>query len=166
MERIQMLVMDVDGTLTDGKIYISQQGELFKAFDVMDGYGIRHILPKLHIIPVVITGRISSIVEHRCSELGISHCYQGIKDKAECLNKVARTLSIPLDQIACIGDDENDLPMLKLCGVKGCPKNGFNKVKENCDYICNNCGGNGAVREFIEWLATFTKKAQSEDCMP
>lgn len=151
-QAIRMLVMDVDGTLTDGKIHMGKQEELFKSFDVKDGYGIRRILPQYQITPVIITGRISAIVGNRCKELGISHLYQGVEDKAKCLREVAEICRLPVNQVACIGDDENDLPMLNISGICGCPADAVNAVKRNCDYVCKLPGGYGAVREFIEWL--------------
>ena len=149
---VRVLVMDVDGTLTDGKINISYQGELYKSFDVKDGYGILKILPEFGITPVIITGRTSGIVEHRSAELNIKHLYQGVTDKAVCLNMVVDTLHVSYDQVACIGDDLNDLPMMKLCGMKGCPSDAVSEVRAICDYVCKAAGGQGAVREFIEWL--------------
>lgn len=149
---VKMLVMDVDGTLTDGKIHISPQGELFKSFDVKDGYGIHVLLPQSEIIPVVITGRTSRIVEDRCKELGIEQLYQGIRHKDDCLRAVARKLAIPFEEMACIGDDENDLPMMSLCGVCGCPADAVGSVKDQCAFVSRYGGGRGAVREFIEWL--------------
>lgn len=149
---IKAVVFDVDGTLTDGKIHISESGELFKSFDVKDGYGIRNILPTYGIIPVIITGRTSKIVEFRAKELGIEYLYQGIKDKAGCVRDIAEKMDIPLNHIACIGDDLNDIPMMELCGLRGCPSDAVADVKEICDYVCKSAGGHGAVREFIEWL--------------
>ncbi len=149
---IELLVMDVDGTLTDGRIHISGDGELFKTFDVKDGYGIREVLPLHHIRPVIITGRRSRIVERRAGELGIERLYQGMQDKGACIKKVSAELNVPLSRIACIGDDRNDLPMLRLCGVRGCPGDADPSVRAICDYICKANGGYGAVREFIEWL--------------
>lgn len=149
---ICVLVMDVDGTLTDGQIHISLDGELFKSFDVKDGYGIHTILPQYSIVPVIITGRRSAIVERRAEELGIEHLYQGMADKAACLRELTAALGIPLSEIACIGDDLNDLPMMELCGVTGCPADAVQEVKDRCGYVCQAHGGHGAVREFIEWL--------------
>lgn len=149
---VKMLVMDVDGTLTDGRIHMSAQGELFKSFDVKDGYGIHMLLPRRQIVPVVITGRTSEIVEKRCEELGIRHLYQGAARKDECLRAVAQELGVPLAQAACIGDDENDLPLMDLCGVCGCPADAVDAVKERCTFVSRYAGGRGAVREFIEWL--------------
>lgn len=152
MGNIKLLVMDVDGTLTDGKIYIGAAGEAVKAFSVKDGYGIGQILPVAGIQPAIITGRKSAIVEARCRELKITHLYQGIADKSLCLRELSEKMGISLDQIACVGDDLNDLPMMELCKVKGCPADAAAEVKSCCEYVCSACGGDGAVREFIEWL--------------
>jgi len=152
VEMVKAIILDVDGTLTDGKINISPQGELFKSFDIKDGYGIHNILPQYGITPVIITGRTSKIVELRAKELGIVHLHQGIKNKAACLQTVASGLKIPLELMACMGDDENDLPMMKICGVTGCPLDAVDSVKNQCAFISTKLGGYGAVREFIEWL--------------
>lgn len=149
---ILALVMDVDGTLTDGKIYMGANGEVLKAFSVKDGYGIGKILPQYGIDPIIITGRSSAIVEQRARELGIQSLYQGIDDKQACLCAISLERKVSFEQIACIGDDLNDLPMMLLCGIKGCPADAAAEVKAVCDYICTTSGGQGAVREFIEWI--------------
>lgn len=147
-----MLVMDVDGTLTDGKIYMGKDGETMKAFDVKDGYGIAQILPKLGIIPVIITGRRSQIVANRSKELGITELYQGVSDKAGALRKAAAKLGCECRNAAYIGDDLNDLECMELCGLTACPADGAAQVKAKADYICRANGGSGAVREFIEYI--------------
>ena len=155
---IAALVMDVDGTLTDGKIYMSAQGEWCKEFDIKDGYGIHDLLPKAGIVPIIITGRESKIVENRCRELGIIHCYQGCHNKVQKLTELAGKLGLQADEngiyqkIAYIGDDINDLPSMKLCGAVGCPADAVDEVKNIASFICKMNGGSGAVREFIEWL--------------
>lgn len=149
--KMKLLVMDVDGTLTDGKIYIGPQGEVMKAFNVKDGGGI----VKLHshdIIPVIVTGRISEIVEHRAKELGITEVHQGVKDKVKVLKQLADKYQCALGEIAYIGDDENDVEAMKLCGFVGCPQDAVEAVKQVADYVCQRNGGAGAVREFIEYL--------------
>jgi len=147
MKKIKMLVMDVDGTLTDGKIYIGPQGEVMKAFNVKDGYAIKHILPEMGIIPVIITGRTSAIVEYRAKELDITELYQGVSDKPEQLKKVAEKFHLTKDQIAYIGDDVNDLECIKYCGFSACPNDAVEEIKQCVDYVCNANGGDGAVRE-------------------
>ncbi len=154
---IKILVMDVDGTLTDGKIYISSQGEIMKAFSVKDGLGIA----KLHskgIVPVIITGRNSQIVTERAKELNITEVIQGVHDKVKVLSQVAEKYKCDLNEIAYIGDDENDLECMKICGIKGCPNDAEKAIKDVADFICNRRGGDGAVREFIEYLLDFQTK--------
>lgn len=154
---IKILVMDVDGTLTDGKINISEKGELFKSFNVKDGYGIANLLPKMNILPVIITGRNSEIVKERCKDLNIELLYQGINDKIFQLKEVLYKLNLTADQVAYIGDDLNDLDCLEYVGISACPSDAVSLVKERVNYICKNKGGNGAVREFIDWLAMENK---------
>ena len=149
--KIKMLVMDIDGTLTDGRIYIGPDGEMMKAFDVKDGYGIVH-LKEYEIIPVVITGRSSCIVERRMKELQINEYHQGVEDKLEKLKEIADKYEISPEEIACIGDDLNDLQCISFCGISGCPEDALTEIKLNVDYICKRSGGRGAVREFIDFL--------------
>ena len=149
---IKLLVMDVDGTLTDGCIYVGAQGELMKAFDVRDGYAIAHILPEYGIVPVIITGRSSEIVSNRAKELGIAELHQGVSDKLKMLREIAAKYDVSAEEIAYIGDDLNDLPCIRYCGVTACPADAVSLVLEQVDYVCKHNGGRGAVREYIEWL--------------
>ena len=149
---IKYLVMDVDGTLTDGKIYMGNDGEMMKAFDIKDGCGIHDILIPAGITPVIITGRSSKILENRCKELGITNLYQGIRNKIEKL----LTITTDLSTVAYIGDDINDLscmePIKEAGGLVGCPADAVQKVVDLADFVSKRNGGNGAVREFIEWI--------------
>lgn len=144
--------MDVDGTLTDGKIYIGNKGKLFKAFDVKDGYAIHYILLKHKIIPVIIIGRKSEMLEKRCREIGIDLLYQGIDDKVAQLREIVGDK--PLGNVAYIDDDLNDLNCMveiqKEGGFVGCPSDAVKEIKEIADFQSSKSGGNGAVREFIE----------------
>lgn len=149
--KIKMLVMDVDGTLTDGKIYIGENGEVMKAFNVKDGYGIV-MAKKQGILPVIITGRKSKIVEERAKELGIEEFYQEIHDKVEVLKEVAERHEILLEEIAYIGDDLNDIDCMSICGLSACHIDAIDEVRNVADYVCQNYGGNGAVREFINYV--------------
>lgn len=151
---IKMLVMDVDGTLTDGHIYISADGEIMKAFHVQDGYAIVHILPELGITPVIITGRSSEIVKRRAAELKIHHLHQGISDKLCKLKEVAEELGVSAEQIAYIGDDLNDLECIRYCGMTACPADAVGAVRDAVNYICERNGGSGAVREFVDKLVS------------
>ena len=152
MKNIDYLVMDVDGTLTDGKIYMGNHGEVFKAFNIKDGCGIHDIIIPGGIIPVIITGRKSDIVLCRCKELGINEIYQGVSNKLEKLLEITSDLS----KVAYIGDDINDLTCMKeikKCkGIIGCPKDAEKSVIEITDFIAEHNGGDGAVRDFINWL--------------
>lgn len=151
---IKYFVMDIDGTLTDGKIYMGTSGELMKAFNIKDGCGIHDILIPAGITPVIITGRSSDVVLNRCKELGITEIYQGVKNKIEKLREV----TIDLSNVAYIGDDINDLscmePIKATGGLVGCPFDAVDKVKKIADYIAPHAGGDGAVRDFIEWIIT------------
>ena len=159
---IRMLVMDVDGTLTDGKIYMSANGELMKAFNIKDGYAIAR-LKDYGITPVIITGRSSDIVKQRCSELGILELYQGIENKSYKLREVCNKFQLDLSQVAYIGDDLNDLSCMKICGFSACPSDAMKQVRERANYICEAKGGYGAVREFIDYLIETQEKEDVKD---
>lgn len=156
--KIKLLIFDVDGTLTDGKIYMSDTGEAFKAFNIKDGYAVRNLLPKMNIIPVVITARQSKIVENRCAELDIMYCFQNCLNKVKKLHELAREFNINTNEngiytdIAYMGDDIPDLECMKLCGLIGCPTDAVKEVKAIADFISTKKGGDGAAREFVEWL--------------
>ncbi len=150
--KIKMLVMDVDGTLTDGKIYMGAAGEVMKAFDVKDGYAIAHILPTLGIVPVIITGRQSQIVAQRAKELKITRLYQGVADKLATLKEIAAQLGAGREEIAYIGDDLNDLDCIRWCGFTGAPADAVPEVLQQVSCVCRHNGGQGAVREFIQVL--------------
>lgn len=153
---IKILVMDVDGTLTDGKIYMGDNGEACKAFNIKDGYGIHDILIPAGTIPVIITGRQSKIVENRCAELGIIEVHQGVKDKVAKLMEVINRLGAGLKETAYIGDDLNDMPCMRTLkeagGIVGCPADAVKEVREYSDFVAGARGGDGAVREFIIYL--------------
>lgn len=152
MKEIKLLIMDVDGTLTDGRINIGENGELFKAFSVKDGHGINRILPQIGIAPVIITSRLSKIVEHRAKELNIKHLFQGVADKITALAELLKELNLSFDHCAYIGDDVNDLECMRKCAVCGCPADAVKEVRAVADFVCTEKGGEGAVREFIEYL--------------
>lgn len=150
---IKYLIMDVDGSLTDGKIYMGSDGELAKAFSIKDGYAMNYILKPANILPVIITARSSSIVQNRCDELGIKDVFQGALNKYEVLSKVC---SEHFEQCAYFGDDIIDLkcmlPIKEAGGIVGCPADAVQEIKSIADYICVNKAGDGALREFAEWL--------------
>lgn len=157
-DSLRFLVLDVDGTLTDGRIYIGPGGELMKAFHVRDGYGIAHLLPDAGITPVVITGRSSEIVAQRCREIGISEVLQGQSDKLKALNSFAVRKGVGFSSFAYMGDDLNDLPCMRAVrergGRTGCPSDAVAKVKDSALFVSSFKGGEGAVRDFIDWLTS------------
>lgn len=159
---INFLIMDVDGTLTDGKIYMGENGEIFKVFNVKDGCGIKDLLPVYNIIPVVITARKSLVLQKRCDELGISFLFQNVRKKFDKLAQVIdqynsqNATQYSLENCAYIGDDLLDLqcmkPIKESGGLVGCPADAVAAVKEVADYVSGFNGGEGAVRDFIEWV--------------
>ena len=155
-KNIRYLVMDVDGTLTDGKIYMGPSGEVMKAFDIKDGYGIHNMLIPNNIIPVIITGRKSPILENRCNELGISDLFQGVKDKITVLTNYLNSKGSNLSEVAYIGDDLNDMEcmdaIIEAQGLVGCPSDAVQQIKDKSHFISSKKGGDGAVRDFIERL--------------
>lgn len=161
-KNIHFLVMDVDGTLTDGKIYMGQTGESFKAFDIKDGCGIAILLPKMNIEPVIITARESEILKNRCKELGIKLLVQNSKDKVSALNQILTSYNerngtaYSLENCAYMGDDIVDLPVMEAIKNAGggavCPNDAVEDVRKVCSFVCTKKSGSGAIREFIEWL--------------
>lgn len=154
--------MDVDGTLTNGRIYMGPNGEAMKAFDIKDGYGIHDILPNIGVEPVILTGRFSEIVIRRCNELGIKYVMQGVKDKLSKLKDFISGKNVTFKNVAYIGDDLNDMPCMMAIltggGLVGCPKDAVKEVRLKANVKCKSNGGQGAVREFIEYLGDYNKK--------
>lgn len=149
MKDIKLIVMDVDGVLTNGNIIIGSNGIEYKSFSVKDGMGIS--LAKYHGIEfAIITGRKSESVRIRANELGIEHVYQGISNKIEVLCNLMKLLKIKYENICYIGDDINDLAILERVGVSVCPSDAVNLVKKKVDYVTIHKGGHGAVREIID----------------
>lgn len=148
---IKLLIMDVDGTLTDGGIYYDDAGHEMKKFYVKDGTGIRIALEN-GIECMILTGRESACVKRRGEELGISYICQGITDKQAFLQNFMKEKGLSGEDIAYIGDDVNDLECMQLVKFRGCPADAAKEVKNTVEYICQKAGGCGAVREFIEWI--------------
>jgi 3-deoxy-D-manno-octulosonate 8-phosphate phosphatase (KDO 8-P phosphatase) len=148
LKTIKLLVIDVDGVLTDGKLYYTQEGESFKIFDVKDGLGIR--IANQIISIAIISGNNSPIIAKRASILGIKHLFLGIEDKAECLSTLMKDLQVSKEQVAYIGDDLNDIVVSHLVGVFACPEDAHASVLARSNYILEAKGGDGAVREFID----------------
>ena len=150
MKDIRLFAMDVDGTLTDGKIYMGAAGELMKAFNIKDGQGIR-LLQQAGIVVAIITARRSEIVENRAKELDIVEVYQSEGDKVKALRALCEKYGLTPAQTAFIGDDLGDLPALRFCGVGFCPSDAAKEVCETAHVLATR-GGEGAVREAAELL--------------
>ena len=148
---IKLIVLDVDGCLTDGKLIYSQDGIESKNFSVKDGLGISSWV-KLGNQVAIITGRNSKIVKNRAQELGIQHLFQGIKDKDRVFKELVKSLNLSFEDVGVIGDDLNDFNMLNLAGRSFTPSDGVKEIKNIVDTVLLKSGGNGAVREMIDIL--------------
>lgn len=148
---IELIVLDVDGTLTDGRIIYDTRGMEYKSFNVKDGLGITSWI-KLGKFVAIITGRRSNIVQRRAEELGIVHCYQNIKNKKHKLDEIIEELGIGYSQVAAIGDDWNDYDMLNSANRAFAPIDATESIKDLSTDKLDNSGGDGAVREMIDIL--------------
>ena len=148
---IKLLVLDVDGCLTDGKIIYSSDNSETKAFNVKDGLAIASWI-KLGNHVAIITGRDSFVVKKRADELGIKHLYQGIRNKADKLHVIINELGIQISEVAAIGDDLNDYNMLAMAGRSFTPKDGVEEIQKVVQTVLSKSGGNGVVREMIDIL--------------
>lgn len=150
-KKIQMLLLDVDGVFTDGRLYFTNSGEEFKSFHTLDGHGIK-MLMSIGVEVGIITGRQSAIVARRCTELGIKLIYQGREDKLEVLHEIVAARAVALHEIAYAGDDLPDLPVLRTVGLGFTVPAGHRSVKAVAHAITEAPGGLGAVREITDFL--------------
>ena len=148
---IKLVLLDVDGTLTDGGIYRGNNGEELKRFNVKDGYVIVNA-QKLGIEFGIITGRKSELVEIRSNELKIKYLYQGISEKTVILKEIMQKTELKKEEIAYMGDDLNDILIMKQSGLTGAPKDAADEVIQIADFVSEKNGGSGAVREFVEYI--------------
>lgn len=149
---IKLIVLDVDGTLTDGKITYDSNGVETKSFDVKDGMAIASWTKKFGLQAAIITGRNSTIVEKRAKELDIKHLYQGVHNKDEVLENILKEENISWKNVAAIGDDLNDYKMLSKAHLSFCPADAVDSIKNIVKVVCSKNGGEGAVREMIEYI--------------
>jgi len=148
---IKLVLLDVDGTLTDGGIYRGNNGEELKRFNVKDGYAIVNA-QKLGIEFGIITGRKSELVEIRSNELKIKYLYQGISEKTVILEEIMQKTGLKKEEIAYMGDDLNDILIMKQSGLTSAPKDAADEVIQIADFVSEKNGGSGAVREFVEYI--------------
>ncbi len=151
MKMVTLLVLDVDGVLTDGKIIIDDLGNESKNFNVRDGHGLK-LLMRSGIDVVFLTGRESEVVKHRADELGIKDVYQGVRDKAKVLGEMLASKGLSGECVAYVGDDIVDIPVFRMVGFSAAVADALDYVKANADYVTVNEGGNGAVREICEMI--------------
>jgi 3-deoxy-D-manno-octulosonate 8-phosphate phosphatase (KDO 8-P phosphatase) len=149
--RIRLLVLDVDGVLTDGRLYFAADGEQLKVFDVRDGYGLV-ALQRAGVAVAIISGRKSDAVLRRAAELGISRVSQGVEDKAAQLDSLLQELGVGPPEVACIGDDVPDLPMLRRAGLAIAVADAHPAVQAETHWTTSQPGGRGAVREACDLL--------------
>jgi 3-deoxy-D-manno-octulosonate 8-phosphate phosphatase (KDO 8-P phosphatase) len=151
LRAVRLLVLDVDGVLTDGRLFYGAKGEQLKAFHVRDGHGIKEIA-SAGIDVAIISGRKSEAVAQRARELGIRHVVQGAKDKLAALHKLARMRKVALDFCAFVGDDTPDVPVLEACGIGIAVADAHPDALAAADLVTKTRGGQGAVREVCDWL--------------
>jgi 3-deoxy-D-manno-octulosonate 8-phosphate phosphatase (KDO 8-P phosphatase) len=148
---IRLLVLDVDGVLTDGRLYFGPRGEALKVFHVRDGNGMVQ-LRRTGVVVVVISGRRSPMVAVRCRELGVQHVYQGVRDKLAVLRRLCTRLKVPLTACAAVGDDLPDLPVLCAVGLSFAVADAHVEVRRAARFLTTLPGGQGAVREVCDEL--------------
>ena len=157
IKHIKLLILDVDGVLTDGKILYNDRGEEIKAFNVKDGHGLK-LLMRSGTEVALITGRESKVVLHRARDLGIKHVYQRATNKIDVYEKILRGKKLEDKHVGFIGDDLVDIPVLRRVGFSATVWDAIPEVKEIVDYVASKKGGDGAVREICELLLKVQNK--------
>ncbi|MDH5655255.1 MAG: 3-deoxy-manno-octulosonate-8-phosphatase KdsC [Spirochaetia bacterium] len=148
---IRLAAFDVDGIMTDGSLYLGDNGEEIKAFHSLDGHGLK-MLKASGIDLAIITARTSELVKHRAENIGVSHIYQGAENKLDSFQDLLQKLNLKPSQVAYMGDDLVDLPVLTRCGLSICVPHSPEEVKKRTDLTTSLNGGHGAVREFCDLL--------------
>jgi 3-deoxy-D-manno-octulosonate 8-phosphate phosphatase (KDO 8-P phosphatase) len=151
LTKIKLLLLDVDGVMTDGRIIYDNDGGETKTFDVKDGHGLK-LLQRAGIQVGIITGRQSAVVARRAAELGIELVYQGVKDKRLPFNEILKQLALTPEEIAYVGDDIVDLPVMRQVGFAATVADAVDDVKPFADMVTKRSGGRGAVREICDFI--------------
>ncbi len=151
LRRVRLLVLDVDGVLTDGRLYYGAKGETLKVFHVRDGHGIKEVAAA-GVAVAIISGRKSAAVARRARELGIKIVVQGSTDKLAALQRIAQGRGLTLEHCACVGDDTPDAPILNACGLGIAVADAHGDALAAADLVTSRAGGRGAVREVCDWL--------------
>ena len=147
--KIRLLILDVDGVLTDGKIYLLPDGGEMKVFNTLDGHGIK-MLQRNGIQVAIISGRDAPATKYRAEQLGIKHYYGGVSDKISAFNDLLRKTGLSAEVCAYMGDDLPDLPIMRAVGFSACPANAHNLIKQQAHFVSEYQGGNGAVRNLCD----------------
>jgi 3-deoxy-D-manno-octulosonate 8-phosphate phosphatase (KDO 8-P phosphatase) len=148
---IRLLILDVDGTMTDGRLYFGPRGEALKVFHVRDGQGIKRLdAAGIHV--AVISGRKSRMVEARCRELGVEHVIQGVEDKVGAFEKLLARLKVAASESACVGDDTTDVPLMKVVRLAFAVADAHRDALRAAHVVTSLPGGQGAVREVCDYL--------------
>lgn len=151
MNKIKLVLTDIDGVWTDGGMYYDQTGNEWKKFHTYDSAGV--LFCHQEGIPVgIITGENTDIVKRRAEKLKVDYLYQGVKDKLKVASTLCSELNINLENVAYIGDDLNDIELLKAAGFSACPDNSFPNIKKLVHHVTKRKGGEGAFREFVEFI--------------
>jgi YrbI family 3-deoxy-D-manno-octulosonate 8-phosphate phosphatase len=150
LKNIKLLILDVDGVMTDGGMYFTEAGDQMKKYNTKDGMAIIHLTKNDFQVGIISSGFKAEMVKARATLLGIQHFYVGRGKKIEVLNKWCEELGISLSEVAMIGDDINDLEVMQSIGVSACPTDAVAKIKNQAKIILNKKGGEGCVREFID----------------
>ncbi len=151
-KKVRILLTDNDGVLTDTGVYYGPEGEVYKKFSIRDGMGVERLRHLCGIETGIITGELSESVKKRAEKLKLKHLYLGIKDKKAVFADILEKTGFTLDEIAYIGDDYNDLDVIEIAGLTASPGDALPYIKSKVDYVCDNHGGHGAVREFAELI--------------
>lgn len=151
MQRIKLVVLDVDGTLTDGAIIYNDTSREYKNFNCKDGMGVS-LLIKAGIEVALLTGRYSHLTTRRAADMLIEHVIQGERNKEEALQRLMQQLNVTDDELAVVGDDINDMPVFQHAAVSGCPLDGYHFMQTQATVHLTRNGGNGAVREFADLI--------------
>ena len=152
LHHIKILFTDCDGVLTDGGVYYGENGEVLKKFNIRDGMGVERLRNLAGIETGIITGELSPSLKKRAEKLKITELHLGAKDKPTVLKEILNRLNLKGEEIAYIGDDCNDLEIMKLCGFTACPADAIGFVKDTVDFICTTKGGEGCFRELAELI--------------
>ena len=154
---VKLLLTDCDGVLTDGGVYYGATGEVMKRFFIRDGMGAERLKKLIGVETGIVTGELSESVKRRAEKLGIEELHLGVKVKLPKVAEIAQRRGLNLSEIAYIGDDVNDLEVLRAVGLSACPGDAMPEVKDICDFICHKPGGQGAFRELAEWIISERK---------